>query len=286
MSDAAVLLVVGGVVVVAAIGAGIWGARARRELSPLAGAHAHNDYRQRRPLDSALRYGYVSVEADVWATDGALLVGHDRSDLAPGWTLRRLYLEPLARRVAERGSVYPGLDEPFQLVVEVKSDPEETYRLLETELKGFADLLTRYEDGRIVPGAVRVVISGRCPRDTLAAQPVRYAACDGSFAELGEALPASLVPLISEKLGWRFSWRGQGPMPEEERQRLRRYVEQAHAEGRKVRFWDVPKKPGLVQKAVWRELQAAGVDYLDADKLRALSNFLRRLAKQAARKVG
>jgi glycerophosphoryl diester phosphodiesterase len=265
--------------IVLAVGAGLLARAARREWGPLAGTHAHNDYLRRRPLLDALRYGYVSVEADVWAHDGALLVGHDAPDLLSGRTLRRLYLEPLAARVAALGAVHTGTNEPFQLVIEVKSDAAETYRLLEAELRDFDQMLTRYEGGRIVPGAVSVVLSGHCPRDLLAAAPVRHVACDGSFAELGDALPAHLIPLISEKLAWRFSWRGRGPMPPEERERLRRFVAQAHAEGRRVRFWGVPARPARVRRAVWRELREAGVDYLDSDKLRSLSRFLRRLPR-------
>jgi len=275
---AAVEVLIGAAVVCAllAIGAGLWAAAARRQWAPLPGTHAHNDYHQTRPLQDALRYGYVSVEADVWAVDGALLVGHDRADLRLSLTLRSLYLEPLARQVALLGAVYPGRPDPFQLLVEVKSDAEETYPLLDAELAGYQDILTRYERELIVPGAVSVIISGGCPRDVLAAQPVRYAACDGSLGDVGSGVPASLVPLCSDKLAWRFTWRGRGPMPAGERAKLHRLVAQAHAEGRRVRFWGVPTRPRRVRLAVWQELRAAGVDYLGADRLRPLRSFLHR----------
>jgi hypothetical protein len=236
-----------------AIGAGLWAVAARREWAPLPGTHAHNDYHQNRPL-----------------------VGHDRADLRRALTLRSLYLEPLARRVAVLGGVYPGRPDPFQLVVEVKSNAEETYALLDAELARYQGMLTRYEGERIVPGAVSVIITGGCPRDVLAAQPVRYAACDGSLGDVGSGAPASLVPLCSDKLAWRFTWAGRGPMPADQREKLHRLVAQAHAEGRRVRFWGVPRRPRQVRLAVWRELRAAGVDYLGADRLRPLRSFLRR----------
>jgi hypothetical protein len=264
------------VCVLLAIAAGLWAVAARREWGPLAGAHAHNDYHQNRPLHDALRYGFVSVEADIWAVDGTLQIGHDRTDLRRGLTLRSLYLEPLARRIAVYGAVYPGRSDPFQLIVEVKSDAEETYRLLDAELARYQGILTRYEGETIVPGAVSVIISGGCPREVLAAQDVRYAACDGSLGDVGSGIPASLVPLCSDKLAWRFKWRGRGPMPPEEREKLHRLVAQAHAEGRRVRFWGVPRSPRKVRLAIWRELRAAGVDYLGADRLRPLRTFLLR----------
>jgi len=280
VSTAVLLFGAAGLVAALAVAVGLWARAARREWSPLIGTHAHNDYRQRRPLRDALRYGYVSVEADVWAVDGELLVGHDAHDLVPGRTLGSLYLEPLAERVATLGKVHAGLDVPFQLVVELKTDGAESYPLLDAELRKHAELLTRYEDGRIVPGAISVVISGSSPRELLASQPLRYAACDASFGELGDQHPAHLLPLISEKLGWRFSWRGRGPMPAEEREKLHRLVAQAHAEGRRVRFWGVPSSPRRVRRAVWRELHDAGVDYLDADRLGSLNSFLRRQARR------
>lgn len=275
---AAVSVLIGEAVacVLLAIAAGLWAVAARREWSPLAGTHAHNDYHQTRPLQDALRYGYVSVEADIWAVDGALLVGHDSADLRKSLNLRRLYLEPLARRVALLGAVYPRHPEPFQLLIEIKSNAEETYSLLDAELQQYASMLTRYEGELIIPGAVNLIISGGCPRDVLAAQPVRFAACDGSLGDVGSGIPASLVPLCSDKLAWRFSWRGRGPMPPEEREKLHRLVAQAHAEGRRVRFWGVPTSPRKVRLAVWHELHAAGVDYLGADRLRPLRSFLLR----------
>jgi glycerophosphoryl diester phosphodiesterase len=268
----------------AAAAVGVWAVLARRQYAVLPGAHAHNDYHQRRPLVDALRHGYVSVEADVWPVDGELLVGHDLADLEPYRTLRRLYLDPLARRVADLGAVYRGHTEPFQLVIEIKAEPETSYRLLDAQLREYAGMLTRFEGGQIVPGAVTVVVGGKCPRAVLAAQEVRYAGCEGSFADLGGE-PASLVPVLAEKLGWRFSWRGEGPMPDDERAKLRRLVQQAHDEGRKVRFWNVPK-PRRPRLAVWRELSDAGVDYLGADRLRALRVYLSRLRPPAGRHTG
>jgi hypothetical protein len=249
----------------------------------LARGHAHNDYHQRRPLLDALRYGYVSVEADVWPAGGELLVGHDQADLDPRLTLRRLYLEPLARRVAALGAVQPGLEEPFQLLIEIKADPDVTYPLLDAQLREYAGILTRYESDRIIPGAITVVIGGQCPRPMLAGQAVRYAGCDGSLGDVGSDLPASLVPLCSDKLAWRFNWRGRGPMPDEERQKLHKLVADAHAEGRKVRFWGVPTGPRRVRQAIWLELYDAGVDYLGADRLRTLNVFVRRQLRATAR---
>jgi hypothetical protein len=281
MSSLVTVLVGLAVAAAVAIGVGVATALRHRRWDALPGGHAHNDYRHHRPLLSALDQGFTSVEVDIWPYQGRdgvhnLVVGHDEVDLE-GWrTLRGLYLEPLARRVAEYGAVQPGYDRPFQLLVEIKSDPELSWELLEAELDEYRHMLTRFEGDRIEPNAVTVVISGKPPREKLAAAEVRYAACDGTLAAVGSGQPASLVPLCSEKWGWKFTWDGRGEMPADQRERLREWVAKAHAEGRTVRFWGVPGGGSAkTRKAFWREMKAAGVDYLGTDDLPALRSYLR-----------
>jgi hypothetical protein len=62
-------------------------------------------------------------------------------------------------------------------------------------------------------------------------------------------------------------------MPSKERKKLRSIVETAHANGQRVRFWETPEQPPQ-REAVWRELLAARVDYINTDHLDALETFL------------
>jgi glycerophosphoryl diester phosphodiesterase len=78
-----------------------------------------------------------------------------------------------------------------------------------------------------------------------------------------------LVPLISDNWQKQFKWRGDGALPEAERRQLVRIVDQAHQQGRRVRFWAVPDNP-----AGWQALQAAGVDLINTDHLAGLRDFL------------
>ena len=85
-------------------------------ISPLARAHAHNDYEHERPLFDALEQGFTSVEADIWLVDGQLLVAHDLENVQPGRTIEALYLEPLAALVrANGGVVHPCFRHSLQL---------------------------------------------------------------------------------------------------------------------------------------------------------------------------
>jgi len=233
-------------------------------------AHAHNDYRHPRPLLDALGFGFGSVEADVWLVDGQLLVAHDRKRVAPERTLRALYLEPLRQQIARNGGrVYRG-GPTCTLLIDVKSDAAETYVVLRRELARYADLLTTFTSTNSTERALTVILSGSRAAGLVAAEPVRFVALDGRLPDLETDPSASLYPLISDNWAQYFSWRGRGPFPDDQAERLRRWVRLAHEQGRRLRFWSAPDSP-----AGWRELQRAGVDVIGTDNLAGLAAFLR-----------
>ena len=64
-------------------------------------------------------------------------------------------------------------------------------------------------------------------------------------------------------------WKGDGPMPDDQRQKLCAYVNMAHKYGKKVRLWASPEND-----RVWAELLKCGVDLINTDKLARLKMFL------------
>lgn len=245
--------------------------------------HSHNDYDRARPLDEALHAGADSVEVDVhlqsrvkWKRpslsqvfDGdlgfrkekKLMIGHDGFEaFMRGDNLEEMYLKPLQEKVDAHGGQLP--DGPLTLVIELKSKGEEgqaaaSYRNLEPLLEKYKGMLTRYENGKEVPGAVNVVISGGSGevRDLLEKQSTRYAAFDGSLRDLERGTSPSLTPQVSGNWNDTFQWSGRGRMPEAERQRLREITAQGREQGVRVRFWDAPDNP-----AAWRQLVEAGAE--------------------------
>jgi hypothetical protein len=238
-------------------------------VTPLRQAHAHNDYRHTRPLMDALDQGFGSVEADIFLTPDGLLVAHEAKELKPGRTLETLYLEPLRERVrSHNGWVYtPGFT--FWLLIDVKTEAEATYAALHPVLAKYGDILSVTRDGKFEPKAVTIVLSGNRAQQTMAKQTVRYVGIDGRPEDLDSEEPADLRPWISASWSSQFAWKGDGPMPDAERQKLAAFVEQAHAHRRMVRFWATPEK-----EAVWRELAAAKVDLINTDQLVGLRKFL------------
>lgn len=244
---------------------------ARAEPVPLMRAHAHNDYEHVRPLAEALECGFGSVEADVHLVAGRLLVAHDVKAVTPGRTLEALYLDPLRARVKENGGrVYRDGPTIF-LLIDVKSEAAPTYAALHAALKNYADVLTVFRDGVATPGAITVIISGARAPATMAAQAVRYAAMDGRIGDLAAgASSAELIPWISDN--WEKAFGAKWPvgeMPKETTMKLKAFAQQAHAQGRLIRFWNTPDTP-----AAWRTLRAAGVDLINTDHLTELRDFL------------
>ncbi|WP_405538936.1 phosphatidylinositol-specific phospholipase C/glycerophosphodiester phosphodiesterase family protein [Streptomyces sp. NBC_00075] len=243
---------------------------------PLWRAHAHNDYEHPRPLLDALDHRFGSVEADIYLVGDQLLVAHDPQDLDPARTLESLYLDTLAARVkANHGSVYRGYRRPLQLLIDIKTEGSSTYLELDRHLRRYRSLFTTYAHGRVHPGPVTAVISGdRAARVPMEAQSVRRAFYDGRLADLGTSAPASFVPLISDNWTLNFTWLGVGTFPDAERAKLNNIVSTAHKRGQQVRFWATPDVAGPARDALWGELLAAGVDYLNTDDLAGLEAFL------------
>jgi hypothetical protein len=234
--------------------------------------HAHNDYEHARPLLDALDAGFGSVEADIWLVDDQLRIGHDFSDLELGRTLKSLYLDPL-KAMAEAGTL-----EPLILLIDIKSEGESTYAALERVLADYSGMLTRYEDGKVVPGKVTAIVSGNRPLATMQAETSRLAFYDGRLSDLGGGLSPDLMPLVSDNWTKNFSWTGAGEMPANEAKKLEDIVGRAHAAGYKVRFWDTPETPGPDRDKLWRTLSEAGVDFINTDDLQGFAAFRKELS--------
>ena len=240
---------------------------------PLMQAHAHNDYEHARPLLDALDQGFCSVEADVWLVQGRLLVAHDLKDAKPGRTLEALYLDPLRARVRKNGGRVFKDGPTLTLLVDVKSDATNTYLVLRESLRRYEEMLTRFHRNETDTNAVTVIVSGNRAREMIKNEAVRFAGYDGRLADLGAGESRHFIPLISDNWSLHFKWRARSeadPLPDEDRLKLKQIVEQAHRDGRRVRFWGMPDSP-----VVWRVLANAGVDLINTDDLPRLGQFLR-----------
>lgn len=243
------------------------------EIIPLPRAHAHNDYYHRRPLFDAIERGFTSVEADVFLVKGLLLVGHYQWELRSERTLESLYLKPLSEWVAANGGhVFPKHpDQILWLHIDVKTEARSTFAAIQEQLKSYQHLFQKKEtdQGATTPGpAVRVLISGSRDYQQIANAHPRLAGIDGRLNDLDSELSPEIMPLLSDSWKNHFQWSGRGEMPAHERETLNRFVKETHASGRKLRLWATPEN-----RAVWRELDRAQVDFINTDQLDKLKNF-------------
>lgn len=244
--------------------------------TPLPRAHAHNDYLHQRPLLDALDNGFGSVEADIYLVNGQLLVAHDRDRVKPDRTLQSLYLDPLRERFkVHGGQIHKGMT-GFMLLIDIKAEPEALWPVLRATLDQYREMFTRFTDTATITGAVTVVLSGARPVEQVKSERERLCGLDGRLVDLDTNPSPHLYPLVSES--WRPTFGGfdDEQLAAADRKKLRDLVAKAHAQGRRIRFWGVPD-----QRYAWEELDAAGVDLLNTDKLPALAEFLNTKRKPA-----
>jgi hypothetical protein len=248
---------------------GIISSSAQDSVKLLPSAHAHNDYRHPHPLTDALSHGFQSVEADIFLIKGKLLVAHDLDEAKPANTLQALYFDPLQARVKKHGGkVYAESKEPFYLLIDLKSDGESTYRALHQVLIQYREMLTEFQDTAVERKAVTIIISGNRPKELLKSLKPRLAGRDGRLSDLATADP-HFTPWISDNWQKHFQWKGQGEIPQADRDKLKALITQAHTRKLQVRFWAIPDQP-----EAWKLLHEHEVDFINTDQLEKLSAFL------------
>lgn len=238
---------------------------------PLPNAFAHNDYLHPHPLFDALNNGYTNFEADIFLKSGKLVVAHIDPFFKKDRTLESLYLKPLAARIAaNNGQVYKGYNAPVILMIDVKTGAENTYRVLKTVLEKYRPMFSSYNHGRVIGGAITVVLSGHKPYQMIKQEDSRLAFIDEDLRKtFQDTTAANVYKMSSCKYSKLLSWRGDGPMPYEQKQKLCAYVDMAHKFGKKVRLWASPEND-----RVWAELLKCHVDLINTDKLAELKSFL------------
>lgn len=233
--------------------------------------HAHNDYWHSRPLFQSLKNGFMSVEADCYLINGKMLVAHEKMFARKKRTLEKLYLEPLFKRAQENNfnSVYKSGEQEFVLYIDIKADCENFIPHLNSILKKYSRMLTVFENGKKISGAVRVLID-HCGNDEfiLKSEP-RCLSLSGNMSDIDKKNENDMMPRISFSYKSLLSWKGKGKMPETEKEKLKFFLEKAHNNGYTVRMWAAGNK-----KKVWKELADAGADWINVDRLRKFRKFM------------
>ncbi|MEW5849755.1 MAG: hypothetical protein AB2A00_13135 [Myxococcota bacterium] len=243
----------------------------RSTRSPVAGqhihAHAHNDYEHAHPLHDAVENRFYSAEADLWIIGGELRVGHWPWDTKG--TLDALYLDPLQELVNRRGSVH-GDGESFTLWLDLKDGGAELRKALHQMLERYS-MLTVYNGDDVQRGPVTVVLTGdSASKAAFVKENNPRRACRDSN-DYSPDDPASDGAWLYYALDWAdwMTWDGVGEMPHQDRDQVACIVQNAHATGRKVRFYGAPDN-----ERVWGAMLELGMDFINTDRLPELNGFL------------
>ena len=234
-------------------------------------AHAHNDYEHKLPLWEALSHGFNSLEADTWYLEGQLYVKHFKPlKLKKAPLLSELYLIPLAKILrAKEGKLYPNIEDPFFLMIDIKNEAEASYNKLKTLLKAYEDLLKGPNP------ALKIFLSGNRPIDLILKDTAyHFLSLDGRPEDLGKGYKADVMPVISQRFSKIISWKGKSPISEEDFNSLKKLANSCKAEGKKLRLWASPET-----ELCWETLLDAGVDLINTDKLAELEVFLNKRGK-------
>ncbi|UZJ51775.1 hypothetical protein CBS101457_001095 [Exobasidium rhododendri] len=294
-----------------------------RDVYPIP-VHSHNDYWRDAPVYDALSSGVRSIESDVWLNpdDNRLYVGHDPFALSSERTFQTLTLTPLQKAIDQANSANHvhanttssrfftnlqkqsaptvnestplvgyfsagvGLSAPIQLLIDIKTDGDETFPFVLKELQHLADggYLTQYnaKTNMTTPGPLLVIGTGNTPATTLAAMEKRFIFLDCPMGKLDTRLTAngteypydpSLCGVASTNLISITDWEGVEDATDVQQDNLISAINQAHALNIKTRIWDTPNWPIFARNNVNRLLLELGSDWINADDLGAISGF-------------
>lgn len=144
------------------------------QVKPVA-VHSHNDYTRNIPVFSAFSAGCAAIEADVFLSNGDVIIGHVFP--TPGRTLRVQYTDPLRAILDHNNGGKPGDNgiyksspkQSITLLVDFKTSDAGTLDAVVKALQPLRDgnYLSRVVDGKFVERQVTVVASGNSDFDRI-----------------------------------------------------------------------------------------------------------------------
>jgi len=226
--------------------------------------HSHNDYQHAVPFRDAYFHHAAEIEADVYlprtpAMKDSLMIGHDTTDITPGRTLISMYIYPIVSLFKKYGNrVSPDPNYTFRLMIDVKDQWKDVYPLLLKEIDKYPSVFNR----KVNPMAVQVFVSGNRPVDSTFHTYPDIINFDGLPAHNYAPADLAKVVLISDNFDTYSHWKGDGELPANDLNTIRKLIDSAHSIGKPFRFWGAPDTAN-----VWEQLRVAGADVINTDKV-------------------
>lgn len=224
-------------------------------------AHSHNDYEQTQAFFLAYQEQFGSIEADIHLLNGKILVGHDSKQLTEDRSLEVLYLKPLATAIQKNaGQVYSN-QQGLQLLIDIKTAAEPT-------LAALVDLLKQYPS-IIHCKQLKLVISGNRPVEEKWKNYPNFIWFDGRLSQTYSTDALSKIALLSDDFGSYVKARFPLQVTEAEHSKIQAVLEKAKQLEKPTRFWGTSD-----DTATWKKMMEWGLDFINTDRIIALSDFL------------
>ncbi len=229
-------------------------------------AHSHNDYEQPKPFWEAYNAGFGSIEADIFLVNDELLVAHTPAELlTKKRRLDSLYLIPIRDCIRKNnGHPYVNSSKKLQILIDIKTAAVPT-------LNKFIETIKRYPELTNTPSLQFVISGGRPNPDSFATYP-SFIWFDGELNKTYSQQALAKIVMMSDYLKRYTLWNGKGMLPEADAVVLKTAVYKSHGLKKPVRFWDAPDNV-----EAWNVLMKFKVDFINTDKISALSGFFKRL---------
>ncbi|MCP9763000.1 phosphatidylinositol-specific phospholipase C/glycerophosphodiester phosphodiesterase family protein [Lacihabitans soyangensis] len=220
--------------------------------------HSHNDYVQPRPFWEAYESGANSIEADVFLVDGKLYVAHEKNEINPERTLEKLYLEPLNKVNKARKR------QELQILIDLKTSAEPSLQAVSEAIAKYPKLARAHSKKKYI----KFVISGNRPPISEYTKYPSYIFFDHQSLKDLEKGDKSKIALVSFSIGSYSKWKGDKPMTDEEKLKLKTIIDSVHTYGYPIRFWATPDTP-----LAWQTLFDLSVDFINTDQPKASRFF-------------
>lgn len=238
--------------------AGISGAKAQIKLMP--NFVSTQDFETEKDIWSTFTQGVVHYEAPIMYIYGELYITESMPDVAEHTkpTFRSTYLMPIYSQYKKnQGKIHQNYEDEMYLFLDIKFDPKKTYSKLWEQLSPYNEMLTYRIGPQWHEGKLRVIFVGNAPMRTFLQERISFVAAQGTIADLEKEYDNKIMPLIGIDFEEDVEWNGVGKMPYEEYKTFRSIITKAHAQGKKVRVFNIPE-----EEAIWDVMVTAGVDLI------------------------
>ncbi len=228
--------------------------------------HSHNDYTRTMPFYEAYSQKIYSIEVDMFYRNGQFYVSHDKVEIDKQKTFDALYLNPLLFLFnVNKGRAWADADRPLQLVIDIKSRNTDAF------MNALVDIFKLYPEvfnPERNPNAVRIVITGNRPSADKFSRYPSYISFDGDLNEKYTKEELKHIAMFSLDFKSLSHWNGKGSMVKKDKKKVLSAINEAHAQGKPIRFWGAPD--GIT---AWTAFYWMGIDYINTDHVEQCAEF-------------